>query len=44
MIAEQLKISILTIRAVCEIQWVSYRFKHVLQPLSDTTFCAYLQL
>ena len=30
------------VRVVCEIRSASYKFKHEMQPLSDTPFCAYL--
>ena len=43
-IVSLLKIYILLVRVVNYIGWVSYRSKHSLQPLSDTTFCAYLHL
>ena len=35
-----LEISLFFIRAICEIQLVSDGFKHALQPLSNTMFCA----
>ena len=36
------EISILLVRAVFEVRSMSYEFKHASQPLSNTTFCAYL--
>ena len=36
------EISILLVRAVCEIRSASYRSKHASQPLSNMTFCIYL--
>ena len=38
------EISIYWARAVCEIRSASYGSKHVSQPLSNTTFCAYMYL
>ena len=38
----EIHVSILWIRAVCKIRSVSYGSKCVSQPLSDMTFCAYL--